>query len=159
MRARYHLVVGLLLGVTSTALADFQPVATRYGTLSSDEDRLLRLNSEAVPHIEGNNGLMLEKIYRIGRSDIAVICDMGGTALPAQYYFVTLSSKGAKVQGPYGTGNDEVVVRRKRDTITLTMPGFLGPFEPLEKRKAAFAETHIFRFWRGLVTDNGKPQR
>jgi len=65
-----------LLGAASPALADIQPVQTRYGTLSSDEDRLLRLNGEVVPHIEGNNGLMLEKIYRIGHADVAVICDM-----------------------------------------------------------------------------------
>jgi hypothetical protein len=159
MRSQSLVLLGLLLGATSPALADFRPVATRYGTLSSDEDRLLRLNGEAVPHIEGNNGLMLEKIYRIGRADVAVICDMGGTALPAQFYFVTISRRGAKVQGPYGTGNDDAVIRRKGDTIIMTMPGFLGPDEPHALRRAAFQETHVFRFRHGVVTDNGKPPR
>ena len=153
------IIVALLLGIASPALADIQPVETRYGTLSSDDDRLLRLNGEPVPHIEGNNGLMLEKIYRIGRADVAVICDWGGSALPGMYYFVTLSRQGARVQGPYGIGNDEAIVQRRGDTIMLTMPGFLGPGEPLAKRKAAFQERHVFRFRQGVVTDNGKPPR
>jgi hypothetical protein len=50
-------------------------------------------------------------------------------------------------------------MRSDRHSVTLTMQGFLGPFEPEAQRKKAFKEKHLIVFQDGAVTDNGKPAK
>jgi hypothetical protein len=86
-----------------------------------------------------------------------LITKSGGTSCPALYYFVTVSSSGVTATGSFGTCNEAKDIERNGDSISLTVQGFLGPYEPEAKRKKAFAETHVFVFHNGAVTDNGKP--
>jgi len=45
------------------------------------------------------------------------------------------------------------------ESISLSMDGYRGPFEPEVERRKAVRETLFFVFHNGEVTENGKPAR
>jgi hypothetical protein len=137
-----------------------QKAPTRFGAVTVGDDKVLLFRGRPLqPSIKGNSSLDVGRPFRIGAADIALVTDNGGTACPYRYYFVTLSRSGAHTTHSFGTYNVVVSVKQNGESISLSMHGYRGPFEPdVERRKAAH-ETHFFVFHDGEVTENGKPAR
>ncbi|MFN8009574.1 MAG: hypothetical protein U0V70_21580 [Terriglobia bacterium] len=103
------------------------------------------------PEIVGNSSLDLGSPFQIGTRDVAIVRDNGGTACPYLYYFVTLSKSGAKATPSFGTCGEITKIKSSGKSIVVTMRGYRGPFEPVEERKAADKQRHVFVFQDGKV--------
>jgi hypothetical protein len=131
---------------------------TRFGVLTLDQqDRLVFRGHRLEPPIEPGTGMDLSEPFRIGQTDVVLVTKIGGTACPFRYYFVSATNSGAKATPAFGTCNEATSVKRVGNRISLTMHGFLGPFEPEAQRRKAFQQIHVFVFQDGAVTENGKP--
>jgi len=132
-------------------------VATRFGSLTVDDDKTLLFNGRKVtPPVVGNNSLSMGDPIPIGATDVVLVLDNGGTACPSLYHFVTVSKTGARATKAFGTCGDVTSVKRTGSSIRLIMPGFRGPFEPEAVQLRAARQQHIFVFRSGVVTENGK---
>ena len=150
------ITIALLLLAGSSALA--QETATRFGALTVNDDKVLLFKGQPLnPTIEGNSGLDLGEPYQIGDTDVVLVTDEGGTACPSLYYFVTVSKSGAKASQLFGSCSDLTTVKRTGDSISVSMPGFAGPFEPARDKRKAVLEKHVYIYRAGVVTENGKP--
>lgn len=137
--------------------ANAQNIPTRFGGMAvSAENVLLYKNHPLDPSVAGNNSLSVIGTYSIGNEDIVLIQDNGGSACPALYYFVTVTASTAKATPSFGTCTDLIEVNKLTDSISIRMPGFLGPFEPVQDQKNAMKEKHIFIFKDNVLTENGK---
>ncbi|NMV37884.1 hypothetical protein [Ralstonia insidiosa] len=137
---------------------EIQTVPTRFGDLSiSPENELLYRDRLLAPVIQGNNNLDIVKTFQLGSVDAALVQDSGGTACPAQFYIVTTSPVGAAVTPSFGTCSDSIQVMQDSASITITMPGFVGPFESEDKQRSAATQSHVFRFTGSMLTENGTP--
>ena len=159
---RLLVVLAIVFTVAPTALAnlqDSQSVSTRFGGLSVNEDKILLFKGQPlVPTIEGNNSLYLGTVMRIGATDVVVVTNNGGSGCPAVFYFVTVTQSGAKATPAFGTCSDLAAVKRKGVSISVTMPGFVGPsVESKSAQRRAAKERHVFIYRAGVVTENGKP--
>jgi hypothetical protein len=135
-----------------------QKTSTRFGSLTVGEDRMLLFKGQKLsPPIEGNNSLNLGEVFQIGATDVVLVMDNGGTACPYLYYFISVTKAGAVATPSFGTCGELGSIRRSGNSISVTMPGYLGPFEPDAKRRKAARERHVFIFHAGVVTENGKP--
>jgi hypothetical protein len=129
-----------------------QKVETRFGALSVGDDTVLRFHGRRLqPSIKGNYSLNLGRPFHVGESDVVLVTDNGGTACPYLYYFVTLSESGAQATHSFGTCNIVLSVKQKDESISISMHGYRGPFEPEEDRRQAARETHFFVFREGAV--------
>ncbi len=151
------LLIALSLAMTGTAAA--QGTRTRYGTLDVDNDVLTFKGRPVKPEVKGSAGLSLLDKFRMGATDVVLVRDNGGTACPARSYFVTVSADGAKVTHSFGTCSDHAEAFRRGETITVTMPGYQGPFNTAAERAKAAKEKHVFVLRDGAVTENGKPAK
>lgn len=150
-------IVGLAAGTESPSQEDAVP--TRYGQLAVNGEGVLLFRGAPVdPPIQANARLELGKPFRIGESDVVLVKDVGGTACPFQYYFVTLSPSGASHTTAFGTCNEITSIRQAGDSIVVRMHGYRGPFEPRSEREGALRESHIFEFQGGAVAEITKPQ-
>ena len=150
----------LVVGTNVFAQLPQEPhvVSTRFGSLTVNDQRMLLFKGRPLdPPVQGNSSLDLGEPLRIGSTDVVLVTDNGGTACPYLYYFITVSSSNAKATPSFGTCGELTNLKRTGSTISLTMPGYQGPFEPeAEKRKAA-RQKHVFVFRSGVVTENGRP--
>lgn len=146
------LIISTSLAVSS-ALAENIP--TRFGPLKiNDENILLFKNRPLKPEVQGNNSLSVVGIYQLGNSDVVLVQDNGGTACPAQFYFVTVSTSGAKATSAFGTCSDTIEAKQTADSISVTMPGLMGPFESKAAQKKAAKEKHVYVFKDGVLNEN-----
>jgi hypothetical protein len=155
-------MVNAALIVTSAFAQKSQELETRtrFGTLTFDRQNMLVFKGHRLePQIKVNARMDLGNSFHIGATDVVLVTDYGGTACPVQYYFVSATKSGAKATPSFGTCNEATSIKRSGDSISLTMHGFLGPFEPEAQRRKAFRETHVFVFRDGAVTENGKAVR
>ena len=131
-------------------------VSTRFGHFTVAENRMLLFKGRPLdPPLKGNSGIDVGEPMRIGETDVVLVTDIGGTACPYTYYFVTASKSGAKATARFGTCNEATDVHSTRDSISVIMHGFLGPFEPEAQRRKAFREIHVFVFHDGVVSEKG----
>jgi len=148
----------LLLAGANTLAQETNTTTTRFGALTVSEAGMLLFKGKPVkPTIEANNSLDLSAPYQIGASDVVLVTDNGGTGCPATYYFVTVTKSGAKVTPAFGTCSDLIKLKRTGDSISVSLPGFQGPFESMRARSRAARERHVFIYRAGVVTENGKP--
>ncbi len=145
-----------------SAVYEYQKtVKTRYGTISvrEDDNILLYKGKPVSPEIQGNSSLSIVASYEIGKSDILLLQDNGGTACPALFRFVTISPKGLSSTPEFGTCSDIIYPTFDEKTgVTVAMPGFLGSFEPTVQQKKAAMTKNIYRFrLDGALLENGKP--
>ena len=97
------LMIGIVLlfmaGTSALAQQEAQEASTRFGSLTVGEDKILMFKGHKLhPEIEGNNSLDLGKPFSIGATDVVLVTDNGGTACPALYYFITVSSSRERKQ-------------------------------------------------------------
>jgi hypothetical protein len=153
---RSFVLIASLSFLVSSVFAEDIP--TRFGSLKiNDENMLFYKNRPLSPEIQGNNSLSVVGTYQFGSSDVVLIQDNGGTACPAQLYFVTTSASGVKASSAFGTCADLIDIKPMADSISVTMPGFTGPFESKAAQRKAAKEKHVYVFKSGLLTENGKP--
>lgn len=152
------LAAALLAVFGNGALAQSEPayrVATRFGELSVRRDEVLRFNERPLePLLKGNNGLYVGNPFVIGESDVVLVTDVGGTACPRLYWFVSVTNSGARATPSFGTCSVALTVTRSGDSIRVTMRGYRGPFEPEAERRKAAAQTQVFVFHDGVVTED-----
>ena len=133
---------------------------TRYGMVAVSGDHELLLNGKALaPSIQGNNGLSVVQKFQLGASDAVLVQDIGGTACPASFYIVTITSTGAKSTSAFGTCSDLVKVIQDGETISVSMPRFAGPHEPQAETNTAETQQHVFVFKNGAIAESGKSLR
>jgi hypothetical protein len=145
-------------GVCAQVPQESQDVSMRFGALTvNGEKELLYKGRSLRPQIVGNNSLDLGEPISIGATDVVLVTDNGGTACPYMFYFVTISSSGAKATRPFGTCGEFVSMKHTGNSISLTMQGFQGPFEPEAEQVKAARQRHVFLYRGGVVTENGRP--
>ncbi len=135
-----------------------EDIPTRFGSLKiNDEGALLFKNRPFKPEIQGNNSLSVMGTYQIDNRDLVLVQDNGGTACPAQFYFISVSASGAKATSEFGTCADLITVKKMPDSISVTMPGYQGSFESKAAQRKASKEKHVYVFNGVVLTENGKP--
>jgi hypothetical protein len=151
MTKSFSLCIALVLTATTV---NAETITTRFGSLSiNDQNILLFQGKSLTPTIQGNNSLSVLGTYPLKNSDAVLIQDNGGTACPAQLYFVELSKKGVKATSVFGSCSDLVEAKQTGEIITVTMPGFMGPFEPEAEKEKAANSTETYRYAAGVVTE------
>jgi len=139
------------------SVTNAQNISTRFGGLSVNaENVLLYKNHPLNPSVVGNNSLSAIGTYQIGNGDVVLIQDNGGSACPALYYFVTVTASSAKATPSFGTCTDLIEVKKLIDSISISMPGFVGSFESEQDQKNSMKEKHIFIFKDNVLTEDGK---
>lgn len=135
-------------------------VSTRFGDLSVGADEVLQIKGRRVSApLKGNSSVYIGKPVRIGAADVVLITNVGGTACPRLYYFVTVTQAGAESTHTFGTCNAVVSVKHRGNIIHVTMHGYRGPFEPRAEQRKAAAQTHSFVYQHGNVSEEGVTPR
>lgn len=133
---------------------------TRYGVLSVREEgnTLLFKGKPVIPAIEGNSSLSIVASYELGKNDVFLLQDTGGTACPALYRFVTINAAGLRATPEFGTCSEIIYPTSDlKESVTVAMPGFRGPFNPVaEQQKMRMTKT-VYTYRNGQVWENGKP--
>lgn len=158
---KYFVLIASLSLLASFAFAEDEDadIMTRFGALQiNDENALLYKNKPLNPPIHGNSSLQEVGIYQLGKNDVVLIQDNGGSACPVQLYFVIVSASGVKATPGFGTCTDHFDVKKMADSISVTMSAWIGlsASEALQ-RKIAKEKDHVFLFKGGVLTENGKP--
>lgn len=148
------------IGMETVVFGYDKQAKTRFGLVSVREDdmHLLFKGKPVTPAIAGNSSLSIVAQYEIGRSDVLLLQNSGGTACPALFHFITVNATGLRATPEFGTCSDIIYpsMDTKTATVTITTNGFQGPFQSeAEKRKAYMTKT-VFRFANGRLTENGK---
>jgi hypothetical protein len=153
------IVLLLLASIASAgAAAPDEEMGTRFGELTTNDENVLLFKGKPVtPRVKAPNGISAVEKFEIGDTDVLLLAEQGGTACPASFWFVSVSAAGAKATSWFGTCSDKFRTSRTGSTITVSMPGFQGPFEPPAARAKAAKERHVFTFSNGELTENGKP--
>lgn len=117
---------------------------TRYGHLTTNEHAQLVLNGRLIkPAIQANSSLSIKESYRIGDDHVVLIENIGGSACPALFNFVSIRANGAQSYPTFGTCSDIYQAERSGDSVIVTMQGQGN-------------ESHQYIFANGALTDNGK---
>ena len=130
---------------------------TRYGVLTiNDDTRTLQFKGKPVlPTVEGNNSLSIVVTYELGKNDVVVLQNNGGTACPALYVFITISTAGVRATPEFGTCSDIIrVTSDLKNSVTLVMNGFTGPFEANAATRKAWMTKTVFKFSNGQIEDH-----
>lgn len=111
---------------TPILVSDSEKIETRYGQMEIAENE----NGEAITFngkviSEPSNILSLETYFIVGDSDVILAADhSGGTACPAEYFFVTINQNNTvRLSEKFGTCSDMAESSQTGDTITVSMPG------------------------------------
>lgn len=142
------------------AVASYDKKAkTRHGVLSVNEDdnTLLFKGKRVLPGVEGNNSLSIVASHELGRSDVLLLQNNGGSACAALYRFITVSASGITATPEFGTCSDLIYPTSDGKTsITVTMPGAAGAGESKGTQNRATLTKFVYRYQGGQVTENGK---
>jgi hypothetical protein len=157
--------LALVCALSSTALAGTQQIETRYGklTMKTLDNRVnfegqVFFNGHTLhPDVRGNSALYVHHTFHLDGADAVFFEDVGGTACPSLWYFVTVSPSGAASTHAFGSCGDLLAATQNGQTIVVRTRGFLGPFEPQAAQAHASEQTHTYVYRHGVVTENGKP--
>ena len=145
------------VNMTSAITQYEKTIKTCYGILSiSPDTNTLQFKGKPVlPNIEGNNGLSIVRSYEIGKDNVVLLQNNGGTACPALYVFVKTNAAGLRATPEFGTCSGIIYPTSDlKNSVTVAMNGFMGPFNTtVEQRKAGMTKT-VFRYADGSVSKN-----
>ena len=130
---------------------------TRYGVLTiNDDTRTLQFQGKPLlPTVEGNNNLSIVAAYELGKNDVVLLQNNGGTACPALYVFITINAAGVRATSEFGTCSDIIrVTSDLKNSVTVVMIGTTGPFEPRAAKRKVRMEKTVFRYSDGKVNQN-----
>lgn len=130
--------------------------AIRFGEFNINELNVLLYNGKPLfPNIQGNYSLSILNIYHNDDSDIILIQNNGGTACPAIYHIVEVSSSHDVIAtSKFGSCSDLVSFKKSKQGIFVTMPGFQGPFEPESNQRMAALQKHSYLYKDGKITQS-----
>lgn len=141
----------LIAAAEPASAADLQ---TRYGILTIDDANLLFFQGTPVsPRVEGNSLLSFERRFEFPNYDLVLVQDTGGTACPAEYYVIKVSRSGASPSQSFGTCSDLIHASRTGQGLTVSMRGFMGPFEPRRTRERAAKKRYLYTYNHGAVVE------
>ena len=132
---------------------------TRYGVLNVREEgnTLLFKGKPVTPAIEGNSSLSIVASYELGKNDVFLLQDSGGASCPALYRFVTINAAGLRATPEFGTCSDIIYpTSDSKESVTVAMVGFSGPFEPLAAQQKAGMTKTVYKYLNGQLFENGK---
>jgi hypothetical protein len=157
LAARWNSILGivaLITGFSGAALAQDGGIPTRFGTLTIGNGYIVLFNGRPVrPTLQGNTALSFERRFKFAAADVVLFEDIGGTACPELWAFVTVSSSGARATPEFGSCGELLGVKQEAETIVLRTRGFQGEFEPRAAQERAAQEAHVFVFKGGVVTE------
>lgn len=133
-------------------------VKTRFGVLSVDDTNRIALKGKLFqPVIENDDGISIVAHYEMGASDVVLLQKNGGRACPARFQFITVHAKGVQPTKEFGSCSDIIYPQTDLASfITVSMPGFAGPFESEAVQNKAMRTKLVFRYERGVLSLNGK---
>jgi hypothetical protein len=115
------------------------------------------LGDPVAPAIEGDNSLSIVANYEMGKQDVVLVQNDGGSACPALFRFLTITGSGVRVSPEFGTCTDIIYpTLDDKGGVNVAMPDFSGPFEPASKQPPARLSTKVFRYLGGQLFENGK---
>lgn len=128
-------------------------VKTRYGVLgvNADDNTLQFKGKPLSPAVEGNNSLRIVASYALGKNDVYLLQDNGGSACPALFRFATVSAAGVRVTPEFGTCSDIIYPTSDGTGVTVAMLGFLGSMESEAAQIKAGRTKVVFGFLNGEV--------
>ena len=93
----------------------------------------------------------------MGASDVVLLQKNGGRACPARFQFITVHAKGVQPTKEFGSCSDIIYPQTDLASfITVSMPGFAGPFESEAVQNKAMRTKLVFKYERGVLSLNGK---
>ncbi len=130
-------------------------LGTRHGPVAiADDDTLLFRGRRVLPAVESNSGLSLVAHHEVGKADVLLLQNNGGSACPARYRFITVSASGIAASPEFGTCSDLIYPTGDARGVTVAMPAFAGPGQRAAPRRRV-----VYRFENGHATDNGRALR
>lgn len=132
-----------------------EKLKTRFGLFSVDEEKYLLFKGRRVqPEVQGNASLSLETVFESGAQDIALIQEVGGTACPGTFYYVSVNARGVqKVSPEFGSCSDIFRVYQREDgAILFYTVEYQGAFP--EEIKPLRRMDYVYH--NGRLTENGK---
>ncbi len=124
--------------------------STRYGVVSVNEEdnTVLFKGRRVLPGVEGNNGLSIVASFELGKSDVLLLQNSGGSACPALFRFVSVSATGLAATPEFGTCSD--IIYPTSDGKSVIHVAMLRSGPPAMKKS-------VYSYANGQVTENGKP--
>ena len=133
----------VLLSWQHIAAAD--EIETRYGNLATNDDNFLMFEEKIVkPEIQGNNSLSFLKVFKIGEADVVLVQNNGGSACPALFHFVIVTSTSVKQTPEFGSCSPVVEFKKNGSKLLVSMPKMRG------KGRVQYL------FEDGVLKENGK---
>ncbi|MDH5859184.1 hypothetical protein [Lampropedia aestuarii] len=126
--------------------------------------------------VQGNSYLRMVDVYSSDAGDVVVLMDTGGTACPALFRILSVTSTGAVSTPLFGTCSDVTRIwgvepaylqdqypnspaaLAQLPVVQLAMTEFLGPFEPEQARLQAAMRIKRFEFVDGHIQELPAPQ-
>jgi len=143
------------VGMQAAIAGHEQSMDTRRGTLAIGDDGTLRWRGRSVlPAVQANNSLSLVARHEVGRTDVLLLQNNGGSACPARYRFITVSASGIATSPEFGTCSDLIYPTGDARGVTVAMPAFAGPGQRAAPRRRV-----VYRYENGHVTENGRVLR
>ena len=134
-------------------------VQSRYGVLSVNEgDNTLQFKGKPLsPAVQGNNSLSIVASYALGKNDVYLLQDNGGSGCPAMFRFASVTAAGVRVTPEFGTCSDIIYPTSDgKAGVTVAMVGFVGPLESKAEQEKAGRTKVVFGFLNGEVREGGK---
>jgi hypothetical protein len=143
------------VGMQAAIAGHQQAMDTRRGPVAIGDDGTLRWRGRPVlPAVQANNSLSLVARHEVGRADVLLLQNHGGSACPALYRFITVSPSGITASPEFGTCSDLIYPTSNERGVTVAMPAFAGPGQRAAPRRRV-----VYRFENGRVTENGRALR
>ena len=129
-------------------------VKTRFGVLSVNEETrtLLFKGKPVLVSVEGNNSLSIVANFELGKNDVVLLQNTGGTACPALYTFITITATSIRATPEFGTCSNIInLTSDLKNSVTVVMNGFMGPFESTAAKRKAEITRSVFRYINGTL--------
>lgn len=135
--------------------------STRFGKVSirESDNRVMFRGAAVAPALADANPLTIVAKYEVGARDVVLLQETGGVACPALFWFVTVTAHGVSTTDSFGSCSDVIYPRFKGTQVTVSMPGFAGPFQSIREKEQAKRTRLDFVFADGKLTVKGKPLR
>lgn len=127
---------------------------TRFGVLYINSDQRLVFNGKQLSNTpKAGDHLEIVKTFQVGERDAVLLEAINGSGCPAVYYMATASSRGIALSASFGTCSDLKEVSSVGDTVSVSMPGFVGNSQPADEQETAARERHRFVYRHGAVAE------
>ncbi len=147
------------VGMQAAIAGHEQAMDTRRGTVAIGDEGTLRWRwrwrGRPVPSaVQANKSLSLVARHEVGRTDVLLLQNNGGSACPARYRFITVSASGIAASPEFGTCSDLIYPTADERGVTVVLPAFARPGQRAAPRRRV-----VYRWENGRVMENGRVLR